>query len=814
METTFAQILHINEDLTRYEIYESVKKHGSTLKTLTFNGFYCVNITDNHIFLEKLSESVVTLKIISDRSTEGNMDLFDMCNKHPNIFSNVVNYFKNVRELILVGIDYYTPGLAEFCARSEHLEKIVFTVRHITIITEKKVHQNFINVIQHCKSLKTFEFFCDIPLEANIFNNIFSYLNVNFWEMEEIILDCEPLPSGIAYSNFYWAVTKMVLDFEITEDTSKLIIKPLEIQECVRHNYELTCQHDCLIEHKVFKSKSVTQFMYEPYIFRCQKYLETCFESFPFVQKVNINNYEMRSKAQTILNLMIRHLKCLKECYFRFNQSITSNYPPFSIVFEKFLKSFSNLTHLHLYLYKCISSDDSIKLISKHLKALTELSLVCKDSQISSVGLQLLTGNSFSNLEYLNVKSCKSAIDIKEWLKKMHEPENCSSNNFEIANQNTVSINVEKGNDERELNVLPVEILEHIFSFLHKNSQLQCRAVSKRWFDIFSSSLKLDRTLHFKDSYLSLNTSPVEILLSTEFKYNRMVFYKNTYFAKDGLSKFWTKIGKEIKEFILQDEALNPIGAYKTGLRENHLPNLEKLTISTYVLSIHYPIFFNILKKIKKMCLFSLAIKISTDSLKQFQNFELTNLKEFELYLIDDEIIFDMLSNCLSLNKLSIFFKKDKNFNTTFNFNQLTTLLIGGFNKWPTNFLKVICDNLSNLRSLGICMINERQIIANPIDLEFCDELTQKIFSKLKFLDEIFFISLSKLNARPIEVRHKLYRLNGFSKKVKESNERHHTFYEMCINFSNFVNVLYKRRLEVLSDKSDDSYNSSDSSNY
>lgn len=790
------------------EFFDFVIKNGSSLKTLTLHGLYFINNTKMDNFLTKLGESAVSL-VINLSKSKVNKYLFDESYMNPSLFLNVFKYFKNIQELTL-DLDHhvnYTPGLAEFYEKSEHLEKIVFTKECKNIITETSIHQNFINVIQNCKSLKIIEFSCDIPLEASIISDIFSALNENFWGMEEIIFDCDPLPCWIDYSNFYWIIRRMILEFEINKDTSKLFIKPLEITERMRDNTEINCQQNCNMKHTIFKSDSVIKFArytYTPFD-RCLKYIECCFEGFSFVQKVDIHLV-----PEEVLNLMVRHLKCLKQCSLSFEDTIRNN-SQLPIIFENFVKAFPNLTYLAVCFNHYITTDDCIKHISKHIKTLTHLEFDCLGSKLTSVGLKMLDENSFSKLKYLEFDTAENKSDIAELFNKLPELERIQSNPTCLnRNQHTkgkyLHSNLKKlKNDQFNLHQtihvddFPSEILEKIFLFLSKKNQLQCRAVCKRWFDIFSSSPKLDRSLSFQYSYLSRKTNPVRILLSTEFKYNRMVFYKDTYFDDEDLSEFWQKIGVEIKELSFQSTTLKFGAALKTGLKSNHFLKLEKLTLSDYefyeVFSQNNKEFNNILKRIKSICLNDYVTYFSTYSSKQASVFEMTNLEEFELYLFGTDFILEMLSNCLSfpnLKKLSIFSSPDlkddpnsstlKFFKKAFNFDHLTTLLIGNFKTWPNNFLKLICDNLSSLQSLGICMINDGLISKDPIKRKFCNDM----FSKLKCLDEIFFISVSEFSKIVKEPKYILYRRTG-----SLTNELHHTFYKIYMNYFNLSNILY-----------------------
>lgn len=816
-------LLSEHHEIVQSVINESVKYDGliidgfdklfddSMEKSDTFENFWT-----------KLGESVVILALrYEDKAT---VDIF--------------SFFTKLRELHIETTDDLKPDLAEVCHKNNQLDTVVLA-DHVIVIDSKKweIGKKFIDVLDHCKSLKTLVFGCKVPLEANIINQVFSEMNYNYLGRDEVIFDCNPLPCWDNYSIYYWVVAKIEMTLTMNEETSKVCIKPLEIEE----NFNTQCKDDCFIEHEVFRSESVSKFTFSYAVKpRYRKYLRSCFDSFPSIQVLYRDNATnlVNHNDQVLVDLIFTRLKYLYDCFLRLSTSII-NWPSspemkrFEVVFEtssydsfeRFLRSFPNVRWLRVEVNRGITCDDCIKLISKHLKGLIYLFVMCEESQLTSVGLKMFE-NSFPALKHLYINSPESTSHIQKLFGKLPKLEKivCGKrtlvrhHHVEETKTGKIANETKNGNlprqlleqilsylakeDQLNLNLaleadihdLPMEILEQIFSTLDKKDRLQCRQVSKRWFNIFSSSSKLDRTLNLKESYLSRNINPVKVLLDTKFKYNRIVIEKDTNFASDeDLSEFWQKIGKDIEEICLRGQRLTLVDAFKTGLIAAHLPKLKRITVDLFfyfskLLSQDLPEWRLLLKRLKTIIFTSTGfINCFTLHLEPIPVFEMTHLEQIEVYY-NVAAVLGYLLDCLSLpnlKKFIIFSNSETTIQTLFkancNFDKLTTLFIAKYEEWQSHDFELICQKCSNLRSLGICMLSRVAHSDRTFNVSSYNLIVGRMFIRLLYLCEIYFTKFINNKKGTIE-QHKLYLRTG-TKSFTESDKSHRYFDELCMYF-------------------------------
>lgn len=710
--------------------------------------------------------------------------------------------FTNLRE-IRMHADHANLEFIELCKKNIQLDTIVLrggNVINISNYDKWNIEEHVFDLLRYCKLLKKFEFSCFIPLEESTINELFAGINYEYLGMDEILFDCEPIPCWNDYSTYYWVIHSIAMEFEKEHGTNKLLIKPLEIEETFKSD-ENECQDDCPIKHKVFLSKSVKEinFSFDSYK-RCRNYLESCIYSFP--STIILNAAGLMDYDEWMVNLILPQLNHISTCYIYFKSSalnwvslpqvetiavtfVTTTYESF----EAFIKSVPNLTFLEIFINQGITSDDCVKIISDHLPFLSYLSIMCNKSKVTSVGLRLFRKN-FQVLEELRIQCPTSDIAIRRLFKKLPKlskifcGERYFYKNDQITND-TIAIEEHEMRDEAKLTIedLSTEIIECIFLNLNKRDQLQCRQVSKRWFDICSSSTQLDRSLSFKDSYLSNNINPVKIFLNTKFNYNRLVFDKDTNFAtEDDLTEFWDKIGEHIIELSFIGNALNIEGAFKTGLVSNHLPNLiclcfNNLYFFNELLSRkNIPEWHSILKKIKSLTV--MGVYVVTRKLSNDLVFEMPCVEKVEVYYNAD-VVLNYLSYLTFPNIKTFVIVSESDEPTQsllkVNFTNLQSLFIGHYEQWKNHGFESICQKFPSLCSLGVCMLGATE---RTFDVNFCNSVAESFFGRLCFLCKIYFVKFYKTERNILQ--RKLYYRTSVNEFIV-SNEKHHLFDEICL---------------------------------
>lgn len=307
--------------------------------------------------------------------------------------------------------------------------------------------------------------------------------------------------------------------------------------------------------------------------------------------------------------------------------------------------------------------------------------------------------------------------------------------------------------------VVPIEILEKIFMYLNKSEQLQCRLVCKNWFNIFSSSLRLDRTLNFHDSYLSWKTDPVEIFRNTKFKYNRITIGTGTTINRnDNLSAFWTSIGIEIKELFFIRKLYAMKNAFESGLTADHFPKLKHIIFDCphncdYSFIKNIPEWNTLLVQIEKITFTNGVCQFVRNAEQLYPEMEMPNVEKFHVYYKSDDIVKGLSG--LNFPKLREFFiLLDSNITldalfkeTTLNFGQLEYFFVEKIGKWEENIFDLITMNCINAKSIGVGMSDKFYVIESQklkliqtpekyIDLK---KTVEVMFQRLPTLSDIYF---------------------------------------------------------------------------
>lgn len=278
-------------------------------------------------------------------------------------------YFTNLQKLFIIN-----ENIFEFISLTLHQVNVGLT--HIKINTEAidcvtnhekpEINENFIAVLQHCKSLSNLVFGCKIPLETNIINAIFSELNYNIWEMDELIFDCEQLPFWADYANYYWMVDIIEMRFFKIGNFRKVIVSPNSVCEKLMEG-QSHCETNCSLKHPVFRGEGEVTLSFGQMEWKCNEYYRSCFDSFPLIivlNRVYFNDVD-------VLNRMSEKLILLRELTYFYYGPLILNWPPFPKLeklhiqldvssyesFENLIKSCPNLKRLRVKIREGITDD-------------------------------------------------------------------------------------------------------------------------------------------------------------------------------------------------------------------------------------------------------------------------------------------------------------------------------------------------------------------------------------------------------------------------------------------------------------------------
>lgn len=359
---------------------------GEFVKSLWNSGFVVEN------FWETLAKSVKRLEIHSIVNNHGDQSLyiFDIINRH----------FRHLHVLLVKRLRDWNNISKKLCLRNEECT-IVLLEPIITFSLEGnlvEIHEKIIETLNNWKKLRVA---CWIPLEANTINGLFSDMNFNFWQADEMIFDCKALPTWADLDNFIFIIKSIEIHKIRTETGSKVKITPLEIQEELR-NDRTGCHNDCCLTHHLYESASVTK-MSLNYWNKCQTYYKALFESFQSLLHISGQLFDCN---ETILKLMSLNLPQLQTCclhlwynietwpYFPNMTSIeihfgTSSYKDF----EAFVKSCPSLLKLDVNIRSTsnsITTDKCIEIISIYLKHLQILHLNCDVKWLTLVGIETI----------------------------------------------------------------------------------------------------------------------------------------------------------------------------------------------------------------------------------------------------------------------------------------------------------------------------------------------------------------------------------------------------------------------------------------
>lgn len=760
--------LTIDEDLLLCESHATVQavinkelKHDKLIINRTTNAFdkNFIGSAVFETFWKILGESVVTLELHERAPVDLELyisNLHCLCIKKPEIFQ------------------FISPKLYEKNVALEVLNIKEKLIIYTTNEEKPDINETFIKILQLSTSLKSLTFECSILL--NIVMKLFFDLNTNFWGMDEVIVDCEPLPQYTDYINYIWIIEMVEMEFVRLENTTKLIIKPLSIREkiIVTDGCKIECQTNCILNHRVFKSDSVVRFTFEENLKKCYNYYRTCVESFPSLVKVTHLYFD----DVAVLNLMSERLNSLTNLSFYYYGPLPNTWPTFPKMeavainfkvasyksFEGCIKSFPNLTKLLVKIDRGIhvTDDDCAKIITENLKNLEFLFIKGKNGTLTSIGLDLI-GYKLQKLKELHISCLESFSNFEKLFDELPQLEVLWYGHSFLLRR---FINVESMplSKEKQIIDLPPEILEQIFLYLNIKEQRNSSQVSKFWFNIISSSPNIDRTINLGNSYLSCATKPVKIFANTEFKYNAIIF-ENTSCAKDeDLTRFWERIGTEVEEICMKDRSLNVIEAFETGLKARHLPKLKRLTIE--ILPIFYELIHEdipewklLLNRIESLSVNYLYQRVLTQNVE----FSMSNVTQLTvdgcmnetILAFFERISFPKVKTLIILHVSYESIDLVELFQTKFNFGQLKTLFIGKYYQWHEQDFELILRNCSNVEILGIGLITKFEDFSNYIHYEMIAKL---MFDNLLSLNGLYFVIFKNTQAK----RYKTYLRTGF----------------------------------------------------
>lgn len=790
------------------EILQSIMKQEIKYDTIIIKGNKSVQLK-TFIDCEAIGKSITTSKSYNTK----------LCVP----YDFLVLYFTKIREIRIESTSKLELDLSELYQTNTELETITWfndLVLYYGNREETELHKSFIEILKHCKSLKKLKFNCWIPLEASIINEIFAHINHFFLQIDEIFFDCDPtLPTWTDYQNYYWMLERIEIELiKSDKGHNKVIIKPLKIEEMKKDNGSECANHQLL-----FKSPSVTEYLCMNSSMKCEQCYKSCFENFPSIARLML----LRGIDEPFLSTMSKKLIHLSECNLNFTTKIET-WPSFPNMtkmqitlettdykhFEGFVKSCSNLKSLTLIVNDGISCDDCVKILSEHLIRLEYLYIECRKSKLTAVGLDFI-GNNLKNLSNLRCYSSESKDAFENVFDKLLKLETINKNHHVFNRDCVVKIKTNETDqplrlsNRMNINDLPPETLENVFLYLNEKDQLTCRLVRTSWFQILSSSSRINRTLDLKDSYLSIRTNPVQTFLNTDFKYNRVLLNSKTHIAKDeNLTEFWRTIGRDIKEIcVFNRHSTFFTDAFTSGLTPDHLPKLKQLVFSTFyyfneLLSQNILEFSVILSKIKTLKFTDMMSDIQLyDKHPELVKFEMSNVEKLEVHDNNARAIIQCLvqlslpqiRSCLIFSGSYLDFQLL--FETNLNFGQLKTFFVAKKDKWDAKDFVLITKNCSNLCYLGLGLNAHNEGIDDV--LKAIPDILKMMFDKLPLLCGIYFVSYDctfcdsyPLDYRReyLEIKHsKLYWRTGMNSWTKSRRS-----YDVFDNFLLTLNWMYK----------------------
>lgn len=747
------------------------------------------------IFWRKLGQSVVTLIWKSTRTSAPPW---------------LTKYFNNVQILQLDTLVVELPP--KFYCGLERLTTSEKMIRYDISTEQHRIRPELNGLLLGCTTLKKFEFNCDVPLEATIVNDLFAELNYTILDMDEVIFECEPVPSWADYHNYYWVIERIEMEFSRSGENRKVIIKPLTIKVELKANHHV-CAKNCSVHHQIFKSESVTEFSFQ-HDTKCFECYKTCFLGCPSIRR--FHGFYLDS---VLLKVMSQHLTRLNHCtcYYQGVVPLTNEWPSFPDInsvdirfidavtyegFTKFVKSYPNLTRLTVSIHKEITDDDCAEVVSKYLRNLENLSIVCGDSKLTQTGLELI-GNHLKNLKELRINCRESKTVIRNLFDTLPELTSVHNELLTFLERNppdkssNLAVDVDEypitvSNDDNINDALPLELLEEILRFLYKSDVLSCRQVCRYWFDICSSSSRLDRTLDLTNSYLTWKTSPVKLFVNTNFKYNRILINDATSCAKgENLTEFWETITRETKEIRIKGHHPNFINAFESGLTAAHLSQLHHLSFT------EVPSFNELLKQDNPEWN-SLLTRIDTLTFresdftkyhKKIEEFSMSNVKSLNFVQFwNDEVVLELL-NRISFPKIQnfkvlplFFMELPQIFQTKLNFWQVKILCVTkSVDQWSYGDLQLIWMNCSNLQRCGLGQ-EEDTGDDHFDDTVFMrsEQVSRLMFDKLSELSGIYFVKFVKNDGEKFQ--YKAYCRSGV-KSFKKLNKTHRLSDEICCLF-------------------------------
>lgn len=756
MKTDNGTTLTLKENLQlseTSEIVQSVIDGHKKYETININGTYqlfdksFMKSDSFKTFCERLVEPVTTF-ILS-----GSFD-----------FSLSTNLsFKHLKKLIVCETAHLSR-LSSNIYQDYAFESITYDKNLINLESSpSKIDTNFAKPLLYCKSMKKLTFGCEIPLEVNAVNEIFAYLNYEYMRMDEVIFDCEPLPSMTDYGNHCWSIRKVEMEFIRNDGSGKIIIKPLILRDQLKDGQDV-CEEGCLFKHPVIRSESVTELSFNKFGTKCPEYHKSCFEGFPSVVRISTP----LKCDERVLNLLSNSFQYLSECHLQFDFIANES-------FEKFLKSLPKLLHVDVEILEGPSDDECVRAISNHLKSIEYLKVRCNKSRLTGSGLETI-GNCFKQLKDLAINCTETEADIRNLFQqlpdlqnihldkvtyKRNEDDDEASIRRRLIEQDFKALRYEVTplytGDTLKLKTLPNEIWEKIFLYLNRNAQLACRKVCRLWFNICGSNSNLYRTIDFSSSYLSRNANPVKIFIQTNFNYNRIVFDRNTNVARgEDLTELWERIGNPIEKIFFNGDEKSIINALKSGLTAKHLPKLSSLVFETFLsfnalLLENLPEWIALLPQIRKLKFYSYID--SPNQRLRIPEVEMTSLEEF-LIRDNSETILASLSHlhlpnikkllCISGNEINF----RSLFRTNANFEQLRCLFVVKPVKWDDYEIELIAKRCQNLECLGLCyrtsVYDIRKKFKNfdeILSTSTCLDVARKMFDgKLRELRELYFV--------------------------------------------------------------------------
>lgn len=358
---------------------------------------------------------------------------------------------------------------------------------------------------------------------------------------------------------------------------------------------------------------------------------------------------------------------------------------------------------------------------------------------------------------------------------------------------------------------IPNHVWEKIFLYLSKNEQLRCRQVCTAWLDIFSSGLKLDRTIKITNDDLVIKRSPNYVFAKSTFSYNRLLFaYHVNFEIVENLSKFWETVGKTIVTLEIYKIYTSFTDVFKTGLSSHHLPNLKELVFDQYYelfdasLSKEDPEWQKILKILAKI---TFRNSFQRYMINDFVEFEFSNIEE--LKIINTSKTYLKCLNSLTFPKIRKFtlihdahMTLHDLFETKLNFTQLIFLSVVKYHKWRRvdfDLIAWMCPNLTRL-TIGQDIEPEKPnivtesipstskdktstpVVIRTFDQDLVASVANMMFEELLDLCDIYFVSFCSREKKVSECKvYSRSAVSGFS--VSEGKRDHpliRDFFSAC----------------------------------